>query len=116
MLAQKYGTTVKMPVLQPMVRNGIVAPTLSAVIIYSTYINCYLTTQSFTSDAKCSKLKLFWGWCCFPSTGQTKAGQPRYFPSMVDGKEDSLSVIFHPHGLTMCYSHTAYRPGGRTYA
>jgi len=53
---------------------------------------------------------LAFGRCYFPSTGRTKAGQPRYFPSMsiVDGKEDSLSAIFHPHGPTVFYSHTTY--------
>jgi len=28
----------------------------------------------------------YMGWCHFLSTERTKAGQPRYFPLMVDGK------------------------------
>ena len=46
---------------------------------------------------------------------QTKAGQPRYFPSMVDRK-DLLSTNFHPPEPTMSYCHTTYRPGWLTNA
>jgi len=56
-----------------------------------------------------------YGWCYFhPPYGQKQ----RYFPSTakVDGKEDSHSAIFHPHGPTMSYSHTTYHPGGWTDA
>jgi len=72
-------------------------------------------------ELSCSEHPMYFLFC--PSTisviwlvlWQTKAGQPRYFPSMVDRK-DLLSTNFHPPEPTMSYCHTTYRPGGLTNA
>jgi len=52
----------------------------------------------------CGSATVSIGWCYFPSTGWSKAGQPCYFPSTVDvdGKEDPLSAIFSPGRIVLC--------------
>jgi len=78
---------------------------------------CLKTVYHGQSQATTGKLldTKGYGWCYFrPPYGQKQC----YFPSTatVDGKEDSHSAIFHPHGPRMSYSHSTYHPGGWTDA